>query len=346
MKNRIGILIGLLLAYLLAACSSTEAAPAITATAPPAATSTPAPELADEPVSGPAALALSIIGDPNLLSKPNDLEVDRQGNLYVVDSFNSRIQKFDQNGKFLTMWGTAGQGDGEFRFINGDAGAGAIAVDEQGNVYVADWGNSRLQKFDGNGQFLAKWGTRGAGDGQFSNLLSITVDKAGNVYVLDGARADIQKFDGNGQFLAKWGSKGSGDGQFNYPTHLTVDGQDNVYVVDGFNNRLQKFDGNGQFLAKWGSTGTGDGQFNFILAGANIALGAVAADNQGNVYVADYSNNRIQKFDDKGQFLAKWGSAGIGDDQFIHPIALAVDPEENVYVDDYGNGRIQKFQQP
>ncbi len=216
MKKLMAILIGFLLAYLLAACSSNDIAPAITATAP--SPDTPTPELAGEPVSGSVELVLSITGDPNPLSSPSDLELDRQGNLYVVDSFNNGIQKFDRNGQFLTMWGTSGQGDGEFNLMVPDvgAGAGAVAVDESGNVYVADWGNHRIQKFDSNGQFLAKWGTRGSSDGQFLSLVSVAVDRKGYVYVLDDAHADIQKFDGNGQFLTQWGSSGKGDGQFNF----------------------------------------------------------------------------------------------------------------------------------
>jgi DNA-binding beta-propeller fold protein YncE len=273
--------------------------------------------------------------------------VDRQGNLYVVDGLNNAIQKFDSSGQLLMEWGTAGQGDGEFNFIMPNVGgtAGAIAVDPSGNIYVADWGNSRIQKFDSDGQFLAKWGTRGSGDGQFLSLASITVDREGYVYILDNVRADIQKFDGNGQFLAKWGGKGTGDGQFNFPAFLTVDNQGNLFVVDGFNNRLQKFDSNGQFLTKWGTPGQDDGEFSFISGEYGVGLGAVAADEQGNIYVADYSNNRIQKFDNNGQFLAKWGTEGIGDDQFIHPTALTVDLEGNVYVADFGNNRIQKFRQ-
>jgi DNA-binding beta-propeller fold protein YncE len=292
-------------------------------------------------------MVLSITGDPNRLSSPNDLEVDRQGNLYVVDSLDNRIQKFDRNGQFLTMWGTRGKGDGEFNLIVPDvgAGAGAVAVGESGNVYVADWGNHRIQKFDSNGQFLAKWGTLGRGDGQFFNLVGVAVDREGHVYVLDDGHTNIQKFDSNGQFLARWGSRGTGDGEFLSPASLTVGGQSTVYILDGFNNRIQKFDGEGQFLTKWGTSGKGDGQFSFIAGEYGIGLGGVAVDEQGNIYVADYGNNRIQKFDDKGRFLTQWGTGGIGDDQLNHPIALTVDGEGNVYVLDYGNNRIQKFRQ-
>lgn len=348
MKKLIAVLTGFLLAYLLAACSNSDMAPATTPpAAAPAVAPTNTPELVAGPGSAPVELVLSIGGDPNPLSGPLDLEVDQQGNLYVIDGPNNRIQKFDSSGQFLMEWGTPGQGDGEFNFVlpNVDGATGAIAVDKSGNVYVADWGNSRIQKFDSKGQFLAKWGARGSGDSQFLNLISITVDREGYVYVLDSVRADIQKFDSKGQFLAKWGGKGTGDGQFNFPAFLTADDQGHLFVVDGFNNRIQKFDSSGQFLTKWGTPGQGDGEFSFISGEYGVGLGAVAAGEGDNIYVADYSNNRIQKFDNKGQFLAKWGAEGIGDGQFIHPVSLTVDLEGNIYVADFGNNRIQKFRQ-
>jgi len=90
-------------------------------------------------------------------------------------------------------------------------------VDGTGNVYVADDGNHRIQKFNSSGTFLAKWGSEGSDDGQFNYPSGLAVDSGGNVYVADTWNHRIQKFSSSGTFLAKWGSEGSGDGQFNYP---------------------------------------------------------------------------------------------------------------------------------
>ena len=76
------------------------------------------------------------------------------------------------------------------------------------------------------------------------------------------------------------------------------------------------------FVAKWGSSGTGDGQFNKSTG--------VATDSSGNVYVADYYNNRIQKFDSDGKFLVKWGTSGTGEGQFAGPSGVATDSSGNV----------------
>jgi len=300
-------------------------------------------------------------------SGPRGVAVDSAGNVYVTDSGNQRIQKFDSSGTFLSMWGwgvdngaavfqtctsgcqagISGNGDGQFNFPIG------IVVDS-GNVYVADPNNHRIQKFDSSGTFLTKWGISGAGDGEFSFPIGIAAD-SGNVYVADRTNQRIQKFDSSGIFLSMWGwgvdngaavfqtctsgcqagISGNGDGQFNNPNGVAVDSGD-VYVADSDNHRIQKFDSSGTFLTKWGISGNGDGEFS-------IPRG-VAVDS-GDVYVADSNNNRIQKFDSSGTFLTKWGISGVGDGEFSFPIGIAAD-SGNVYVGDTLNDRIQKFAEP
>jgi len=184
-------------------------------------------------------------------------------------------------------------------------------------------------------QFIAKWGSYGAGDGQFESPEGIAIDSSGYVYVCDSGNHRIQKFTSGGSFLAKWGSQGTGDGQFKSPLGIAIDSSGNVYVADYLNYRVQKFTSGGSFLAKWGSQGTGDGQFNNAYG--------IAVDNSGNVYVLDTGNHCIQKFTSSGSFLAKWGSSGTGDGQFKYPYDIAVDNFGNIYVADTENYRVQKF---
>ena len=230
--------------------------------------------------------------------------------------------------KFVTKWGSGGSEDGQFRNPEG------VDVDSSGNVYVAEPGNSRIQKFDSNGMFITKWGSYGSKDEQFSLPDAIAVDSSGNVYVTDTVIHRIQKFDSHGKYLTQWGSLGSSNGQFNGPYDIAVDSSGNVYVADRNNHRIQKFDSNGMFITKWNSTRPGEGQYSYPQA--------IAVDSSGNVYVTDLSYHRIQKFDSNGNFITNWGSSGSGDGQF-YPYDVAVDSSGNVYVAERHKHCIQKF---
>ena len=131
---------------------------------------------------------------------PSGVAVDSFHNVYVVDHFNYRIQKFDDSGHFITKWGSPGSQDGQFRTSY------AIAIDHSDNVYVADFLNHRIQKFTKEGIFVTKWGSQGNEDGEFRNPRGLAVDSDNNVYVVDGTNQRVQKFDSNGEFKSKWGS--------------------------------------------------------------------------------------------------------------------------------------------
>jgi hypothetical protein len=269
-----------------------------------------------------------LTGDGDFNS-PTAVAIDPAGNVYVADTENHRVQKFNSFGVFAAKWGSFGSGDGQFNAPTG------IATDTSGNVYVADTNNRRIQKFTADGAFVAKWGSFGAGDGQFSIPRGVAVDTVGQVYVADTGNHRVQKFTSGGVFVRKWGTFGSRDGQFSFPSGVAADASGFLYVADSFNDRIQKFTALGVFVRKWGTLGSGDGQFNTPLG--------IAADVSGNVYVADTGNNRIQKFNSTATLLAKWGSTGAGDGQFNFPQGAAVDASGNAYAADTDNQRIQKF---
>ena len=181
-------------------------------------------------------LVQSITAGPDPLRLPSALAFDEQGNFYVVDSYNQRVVKFDPVGKFLTAWGSEGAGEGQFDFMDGHDGYGGLAVDPEGNVYVMDTMNYRIQKFTSDGRFLLQWGSKGTEDAQFLMPEGVLVDAQGKLYIGDGGRTDIQKFDSTGKFLFKWGGKGTGDGQFDNLSYLAIDGDGNIYVADTYND--------------------------------------------------------------------------------------------------------------
>jgi DNA-binding beta-propeller fold protein YncE len=273
--------------------------------------------------------------DDGEFNSPTGIAIDKDGNIYVADTDNHSVQKFDKEGKCLGRWGgEAGSEEGSFYYPRG------LATNAEGEVYIADSGNNRIQKFDGEGNCMHAWGRfgfawRGADMGRFDVPWGVATDKQGNIYVTDTSNSRIQKFGPDGSSLLKWGRDGSFDGAFFYPRGITVDFVGNIYVADEGNSRIQKFDARGSFLTKWGKEGSGPGQFKQPWG--------VACDALGFVYVVDSGNHRIQKFDGNGTFICAWGNRGKTEGQFNYPSGIAVDKDGNVYVVDSGNARVVKY---
>jgi tripartite motif-containing protein 71 len=146
------------------------------------------------------------------------------GTFDYPDTGNDRIQKFDNNGTFITKWGSKGDGDGQFNY------PAHIAVDRSGNLYIADTNNYRIQKIDNNGTFITKWGVEGS-----FPLDDIAFDHSDNVYVADAGNDLIQKFDKNGTFITKW--------ETIYPQGIGVDSLGNVYVSNSRTDHTVKIFG-------------------------------------------------------------------------------------------------------
>jgi DNA-binding beta-propeller fold protein YncE len=168
------------------------------------------------------------------------------------------------------MWGGEGTDDGQFRFATrvrcDSAGTtcatevgGAVAVDEHEQVYVADWANHRIQKFDRHGRLLTRWGSQGDGAGQFVLPRGIAVDRQDRVYVSDTENRRIQVFDGEGRFLTQWPSRSAGGGQTFQPGVLSVAGQDQLIVASAENGWLHQFDTSGRLLGQWPTGASQDG---------------------------------------------------------------------------------------
>ncbi|MCP4353037.1 MAG: PKD domain-containing protein [Desulfobacterales bacterium] len=314
------------------------------------------------------------VGDGEFDS-PCGIAIDSEDFIYVADTDNHRIQKFNSDGVFMGKWGNLSINpyfkekiekyrgvltiidgvyemiykhkwngsqlldhlsrdtrDGEFRNPYG------IGIDKNGFIYVADKDNHRIQKFDSEGKYIAKWGSASAEEGEFQAPICITSDSNQNViYVTDSNNYRIQKFDLNGNFITEWGRKGSGNGEFEYPTGVAVDSEGFVYVTDSFNSRVQKFTSEGVFITKWGTEGSGDGEFIWPI---NIAI-----DKNNFVYVADPLNFRIQKYTSDGIFRTSWGHPEASDSniKYLGAVGLAVDSDGFIYAADSFNHRIYKF---
>ena len=259
------------------------------------------------------------------LNTPRGVAVDAQGNVYVADTGNHRIQKFSRSGQPLAAWGTEGTADGQFKEPMG------VAVDAQGNVYVADTWNHRIQKLDPNGRFLLKWG----GQPSFWGPRAVALDGANNVYVMDTGNKRIQKFDSDGRFLATFGADGTGPAQFREPIGLAVAADGRMFVADTNNKRVQHLDPTGRLVAEWPVAGWQGGTRNEPY---------LALDAAGNVLITDPPGSRIVKFSPDGEVLAVAGLPGRGSGQFDLPLGIAA--ADAIYVADSGNHRIQAITLP
>ena len=188
-------------------------------------------------------------------NQPYGLAVDSVGNLFVVDPYNFRIQKFNSSGTYLSSIIPSTQSGGGA--LNWPV---AIAIDSYDNIYVTDTSNNRIKKFNSAGVFLLQFGTKGSGDGQFSLPQGVAIDSLGNVYVTDWGNNRVEKFNSSGVYMSKFGSFGSTDGTFWYPNGIAVDSSGYIYVADS-HYRIDVFNSSGVYVTKFGGPGDGLGFF-------------------------------------------------------------------------------------
>jgi len=239
-----------------------------------------------------------------------------------------------------TIIGTgAGSGGSQF------SGSSGICVDRQGNLYVADKNNHRVQKWApgaASGVTVAGTGASGSGNDQLNGPADVFVDAGDTIYIADANNHRIQKWApgaASGVTVAGNGASGSGNNQLNTPAGVFVDAGGNVYVADANNHRVQKWApgaASGVTVAGNGASGSGNDQLS--------TPSDVYADAAGNLFIADKGNHRIQKWAPgatAGTMVAGTGASGHGNDQLSGPVAVYVDGPGNLYIGDAGNTRVQ-----
>ena len=318
-----------------------------------------------------------------LLTFPYGIAADGQGNIYIADTENHRIRKVDPDGIITTFAGTGDEGFG------GDGGPATaakldwpsgVAVDAEGNVYIADQENERIRKVDSDGVITTFAGSgsynfRGDEDGipaveaSLNWPTGVAVDAQGNVYIADSYNNLIRKVGSDGLITTIAGSGrvfgffeepdeddiGDGgpatDAKLDWPIGVAVDAEGNVYVADVGHDRVRKLTRTGTEYIITTFAGTGEqgdegghiGDGGFAAEARLSAPRGVAVDERGHVYIADTGNNRIRKVDSDGMITTIAGDDSTMGAQLSVPRGIAIDADGNLYIADTGNNEVHRW---
>lgn len=276
-----------------------------------------------------------VIGGPGIapgqFQQPDGLAVDKDGNLYVADSKNNRVQVFKPDGHYLASFGLSGNREGEMSEPWG------VAVDSDGNVYVADTWNWRIQKFDKDFKFEKAWGKGGQDVKDLQQLFgprALALDANGDLLVVDTGNKRIVRYSVDGEGKKSFGKDGSGPGEFKEPVGIAIGGNGDIYVADTWNGRVQHFDRDFNFVNEikvdgWSSTYVTDKPYLAVTRDGTI-LASVPAE--GKVLVFDQTGKRI------GSWTMPSAAGGKG-----RPVGLAVAPDGQIWVSDSLGNVVRKL---
>lgn len=282
----------------------------------------------------------------NYINYPRAVATDSLGNIYVTDTYNHTIVKFDSNRIYQSSIGTPGTGNGQFQ------NPFDIVIDGNNMKYVADYSNNRIQIFNADNSFNSKFGTVGTANGQFNNPVAVAVDTTrSRIYVVDRGNHRIQAFDSLGNFVWGMGSgmqwnagtaapapvAGTGNMYFNTPEGIAVDPVNNkLYVADTYNDRIYIINLNNFTTTTFGGS-------RQPLNGKFLRAAGMSVDSLGNIYATDIFNSRVQVLNSSGSYLRSIGSFGTGIGQLNFPNEVFLDSAQKVYVVDSFNNRVSIF---
>ncbi len=276
-------------------------------------------------------------------SGPRGMSIAPNGDLYVADTANSRIEHFSSDGEPLGQWGSlVVAAEGQVAPAGSFNEPWDVAVAPDGTVFVADTWNHRIQHFTADGDFLGMFGVFGqTGEPTaFWGPRAVTVDQNGRLFVVDTGNKRVVVFGADGAPLGQFGGFGLQLGSMDEPVGIAVDSQGRIFVADTWNQRVQVFEelGAGNFIAaaEWPIDGWLGQSLN------NKPYLAVSAD--GLVCLSDPEGYRILCFNPQGEFQTGWGSYGAGEATLGLPAGLGFTADNQLWVVDGGNDRLMLFE--
>ena len=265
-------------------------------------------------------------GNDELL-EPSDLTTDGSGNVWVADTENDRLEEFNAKGEFVKVVATV-------------AAPYGVAVDSKGDVWTTETGEDRVAEFSSEGKLMKSFGSAGSGNGQFNAPEGLAVSKGGGVYVADRGNKRIEVFSAEGKYLS---SLGAGTGKLKSPTGVAFDSHGNLWVTESEAGRVVEFvEGNELEVHSWGESGSGPGQLSFAY---RLTVGP-----EGDIWIAEWGNNRVQVFAPSGEYLYGFGTYGSGEGQFFHARGISIYGTTAYVLDsgewwrNTGNARVEKWE--
>ena len=251
--------------------------------------------------------------------------VDYNNGVIVVIDKTGRLQRFNQDGTFLSSIPLPPTGNG---FPTG------VTIDTDDAVWIADTHGHRVRVLDKMGNEILIFGEYGTGDGQFLYPTDIALSDDGLVFVSEyGGNDRISVFDHGGNFLYAFGTHGKGLREFRRPQSIVIHPETKLlYITDSANHRVAAYDFSGELVHTFGSVGNAKGQLLYPYS--------VIVLEDSTLLVTEFGNNRLQQFSKEGESLGIWGMAGDSDGTFKTPWG-AVQVEGGVLVIDTGNNRLQ-----
>jgi Ca2+-binding RTX toxin-like protein/streptogramin lyase len=254
------------------------------------------------------------------MQRPADVDSGPEGHVFVLDQVIPAIKEYDQDGKFIDEFGTFGSGNGEFEVPD------ALATDAEGDIWVADTGNNRVDEFSTNGAYLGQFGS-----GEFNEPGGIATDAEGDVYVADTRNHRIRKFSPEGELIA-----GEELPSWAVPTGIAVGPGGGIWVGDSKFGSLREFTASLEEIR--------------VVEPPDIEhIDTVDVDDYGNVWVGDRNHYRIVKLDAEGGYLdefGKWSGYEGGNFDFSRPFGVDVDQHNRIWVTDPFNRRVQRWAEP